>query len=45
MGLGTNNINIVINTNGTNTDINYQTILYGSIPQEMIQEIKEKCNY
>jgi signal peptidase I len=42
-GLGTNNINIVINTNGTNTDIDYQTILYGSIPQEMIQEIKDKA--
>ncbi len=24
-GLGTNKINIVINTNGTNTDVNYQT--------------------
>ena len=43
MGLGTNNINIVINTNGTDTDINYQTMLYGSIPQEMIQEIKDKA--
>jgi signal peptidase I len=42
-GLGTNNINIVINTNGTNTDINYQTILYGSIPQEMIRDIKDKA--
>lgn len=43
MGLGTNNIKIVINTNGTDTDINYQTMLYGSIPQEMIQEIKDKA--
>lgn len=42
-GLGTNSINIVINTNGTNTDIDYQTILYGSIPQEMIREIKDKA--
>ena len=41
-GLDTNNINIVINTNGKNTDINYQTMLYGSIPQEMIQKIKDK---
>jgi signal peptidase I len=43
MGFGTNTINIVINTNGTDTDINYQTMLYGSIPQEMIQEIKDKA--
>jgi signal peptidase I len=41
-GMGTNKINIIINTNGTDTDINYQTQVYGSLVPEMTKNIKEK---
>jgi phage repressor protein C with HTH and peptisase S24 domain len=41
-GMGTNKINIIINTNGTDTDINYQTLVYGSLVPEMTKNIKEK---
>ncbi len=43
-GMGTNKINIIINTNGTNTDVNYQTLVYGSLVPEMTKNIKEKVS-
>ena len=43
-GMGTNKINIIINTNGTNTDVNYQTLVYGSLVPEMTKKIKDKVS-
>ena len=40
-GFGTNKINLVINTNGTNTYVTNETKLYGPKSQEMMQEIKK----
>lgn len=42
-GLGTNNISVVVDTNGNSTDVNYQSILAGSLPQGMVKEIKNKA--
>ncbi len=42
--IDSNNINIVIKTNGSSTDVNYQTILLGSVPQSMMEEIKNKAS-
>jgi hypothetical protein len=41
--LGTNNISVVVDTNGNSTDVNYQSILAGSLPQGMVKEIKNKA--
>jgi signal peptidase I len=42
--LDTNNISIVVDTNGNRTDVNYQSILAGSLPQTMINEINDKAS-
>jgi signal peptidase I len=42
-GYGTNKINLVINTNGTNTYVTNETKLNGSKSKEMMQEIKENA--
>jgi signal peptidase I len=42
-GFGTNKINLVINTNGTNTYVTNETKLYGPKSQEMMQEIKKNA--
>ena len=40
-GYGTNKIDLVINTNGTNTYVTNETKLYGPKSKEMMQEIKK----
>ena len=42
-GYGTNKINLVINTNGTNTYVTNETKLYGPKSKEMMQEIKNNA--
>ena len=39
-----NNLNIVIDTNGSNTEVNYQTLIWGSVPSEMMKEIKSQVS-
>jgi signal peptidase I len=43
-GFDSNHINIVVNTNGTSTTVNYQTVLWGSVSQNMRKEIKNKAS-
>ena len=43
-GLDSNNINIVVNTNGTTTTVGYQTALWGSVSPNMQKEIKNKAS-
>jgi signal peptidase I len=43
-GLDSNNINIVVNTNGTTTTIGYQTALWGSVSPNMQKEIKNRAS-
>ena len=40
-GYGTDKINLVINTNGTNTYVTNESKLYGSNSQEMMKDIKK----
>jgi signal peptidase I len=40
-GFGTNKINLIINTNGTNTYVTNETKLYNPKSQEMMQQIKK----
>jgi signal peptidase I len=42
-GYGTNKIDLVINTNGTNTYVTNETKLYGPKSKEMMQEIKKNA--
>ena len=39
-----NNLNIIIDTNGSNTEVNYQTLIWGSVPSEMMKEIKSQVS-
>ena len=41
--LESNNLEITINTDGTNTNVNYQTFLIWSMPSVMEKEIKNKA--
>jgi signal peptidase I len=43
-GLDSNNINIVVNTNGTATNVNYQNALWGTVSPNMQKEIKNKAS-
>ncbi len=43
-GFGTNKIDLVINTNGTNTYVTNETKLHGSKSQEMMKEIKKDAS-
>ena len=43
-GFSTNNLSIIIDTNGSNTNVNYPSILAGSLPQGMMNEIKNKAS-
>lgn len=40
----TNNLSIIVDTNGSNTNVNYPSILAGSLPQGMMNEIKNKAS-
>ena len=42
--LESNNLEITINTDGTNTNVNYQTFLIWSMPSVMEKEIKNKAS-
>ncbi len=42
--LGSNNLGITVETNGNTTDVNYQSILVSSLPQGMVNEIKNKAS-
>ncbi|MBZ2166072.1 S24 family peptidase [Methanobacterium spitsbergense] len=39
-----NNLSITINTDGTSTNVNYQTFLVWTVPSEMEKEIKNKAS-
>jgi signal peptidase I len=39
-----NNLSIIVDTNGSNTNVNYPSILAGSLPQGMMNEIKNKAS-
>ena len=43
-GFSTNNLSIIVDTNGSNTNVNYPSILAGSLPQGMMNEIKNKAS-
>lgn len=42
--LDSNNLSIVIDTNGSNTEVNHQTLIWGSVPSEMMNEIKSQVS-
>jgi hypothetical protein len=43
-GFGTNNLSIIVDTNGSNTNVNYPSIFAGSLPQGMMNEINNKAS-
>ena len=43
-GFGTNNLSIIVDTNGNNTNVNYPSIFAGSLPQGMMNEINNKAS-
>jgi len=40
--LSYNNLSVIVETNGSNTDVNYNSILSSSLPPVMVNEIKNK---
>ena len=44
LGFSTNNLSIIVDTNGSNTNVNYPSILAGSLPQGMMNEKKNKAS-
>ena len=43
-GFSTNNLSIIVDTNGSNTNVNYPSIFAGSLPQGMMNEINNKAS-
>jgi len=41
--LSYNNLSVIVETNGSNTDVNYNSILSSSLPPVMVNEIKNKA--